>query len=311
MSNDKETKRVESAARRQEEDGKTGPRADRAGFEHEAPNETLIEHVGRAARGNPTSAALVGAGLLWMALGGARTTARGAGAAGAVAADAAQSVASSARTTAKTVGDALSSTADDVQEAAARAGKTAADASGEAVRAADDVASKGARKASRKASRAEGYAERTAKRARSALSNAGEEVAGDLETGVTAVRRGGGRALKAAGDLAQDRPFLFSAIWLATGAGAATLLPRTRREDEWFGEYSGATVRAVRKQTASIVAGSVATARAKTSDAVQDAARKAAEEAAEQVLRQADNFGGVVAETFEKMGRNESAEKDE
>lgn len=246
-----------------------------------------------------------------MALGGARTTARGVEAAGAVAADAAQSAGSSARSAANTVGDALSNTADDVQDAAARAGRTAAETREEAVRAADKAASKGARVASEKAARAEGYAERTAKRARSALSHTGDEIADDLQTGVSAMRRGGGRALKAAGDLAQNKPFLFSAIWLATGAGAASLLPRTRGEDEWLGEYSGATAQAIRKQAASIVSGSVATARAKTSEAVQEAARKAAEEAAEQVLRQADNFGGAVAETFEKAGRNVSAGKDE
>lgn len=257
--------------------------------------ETLLEHLARSARENPASAALIGAGLTWMLLGGARTGLVG---------EAARTVTRTANRTARAVGDAVSATAETAEETVVRAGRTVAGTARAGARTASRAARKTADVAGREASRAEDYAEDAAERAGSAATRAGRETAEGLRGATRAVERGSERALRATEDLAQNRPFLFSTLCLAVGAGAAVLLPRTRKENELLGEPSVRTVQAASRRAASFVASSVRAAQAKTSEAVQEAARKAAEEAAKRVLRQADSIGEAVVDTFDQVSRD-------
>ncbi|HEV7254652.1 MAG TPA: hypothetical protein VGN97_16340 [Mesorhizobium sp.] len=270
--------------------------------------ESLLEHIGRAARENPASAALIAAGLVWIAFGGARNVARGANIAGAAVGDAARAAASTATQAARAVGDVVATGAENAQEAAARAGKSVTRTVRASVGAADRAAAKSGDVASRETSRAGDYVQGAAKRTSSALSQAGQGIAGGLRDSATAVQRGGERARRAAGDLA-DQPLLLSALCLAAGAGAAALLPRTRRESELLGFYREEAVQATKRGAVRLVAGGVRTARAKTSEAVQEAARKAAEEAAERVLRQADSIGGAVLDSLQRVTGDLGAEE--
>lgn len=311
MSNEAEIKEIDVVIERRGREEGVDVHMQEDDADDEWREETLIEHIGRAARENPASAALVGAGLVWMALGGARNVVRGVDVAGTVVGDAARAAGSTARHAARAVGYTVATTAESAQEVAGRAAETAARTTRNAVRASGEAASETVDATSRKASRVEDYAEGTARRAASALSEAREEIAGELHDAIDAVRRGGERALQAAGDLAQNRPVLFSALCLAAGAGAAALLPRTRTEDELLGQYSGEATRAARQRAANLVSGSVRAARARTSDAVHQAAHKAAEDAAERVLKQAGGIGEAVIDTFDKVIRDEGASKEE
>lgn len=323
MSNEKE---IDVIIDRQGQVEEVGVYAQAETLDHVPHQETLLEHLGRAARENPASAALVGAGLAWILLGGARkgllpegrpvaaagnlvaqgarSVARGANAAGTAVSDAARAATSVAGQTAKAVGDAIATTAESAQDAALRAGKTVGRTARAGVGAADEAAAKSVDAAGRETSRAEGYVEDAARRTGSALSQAGQEIVENLRDGAAAVQQGSVRARRAASDMAQNQPFLLGALCLAAGAGVASLLPRTRTENELLGEYSGEAVQAARKAAVELVAGSVRTARAKTSEAVQEAARKAAEDAAERVLRQADSIGDAVVNTFDKVSRD-------
>ena len=299
MSNQEE---IDVIIDRRDLDEGLGVHAQADAMDYEWREETLLEHIARSARENPASAALVGAGFVWMALGGARKVVR-AGAGGAVG-DAARAATSKAGETARAVGEAVASTAESAQEAAARAGRTIVRTARAGAGAVEKTSAQAAEVAGRETSLAQDYAESAARRTASAVSQAREEISGELRDAVVAVRRGSERARRAASDLAQNQPCVLSALCLVAGAGIAALLPRTRTENELLGEYKEEVVHTARSRAADLMAGGVSTVRARTSEAVHEAARKAADEAAEQVLRQAGGIGEAAVETFDKVIRD-------
>ncbi len=278
-------------------DQEVGAYGDEEGADEVWREETLLEHVARVARARPASAALMAAGLAWIVFGRTRNVARGVNAAGTAVGEAARAAASSASQAAQAVGEVVATGA----ESAQRAGKAVARTVRAGVGATTKSAKKSVTRAAREASQTQDDLESTFQRTGSVLSQAGQGLVDTLSGGAATVRRGGERARHAAIDLAQNQPILLNALCLAAGAGAAALVPRTQRETELLGGYRDEAVRAARQGAASLVAGGLRTARAKTSQAVQEAARKAAEEAAERVLRQADSIGDVVLDTLQKV----------
>ncbi|WP_373354604.1 DUF3619 family protein [Pseudoroseicyclus sp. CXY001] len=164
-----------------------------------------------------------------------------ASAAGDTVRDAAGSVGDAARGAADSVGDAadgararLGAGADRVRDAASRARMSVSDAlysGGERARRLRDRLAEGTEDLSHEARERIIHARA---RALDARRQAGTAARNSLAYGRDAAIRGKDRAV----DFFEEQPLVAGALALAVGAAIAGALPRSRKEDEWFGETS-------------------------------------------------------------------------
>jgi phage-related protein len=187
----------------------------------------FIDDLNGAIRENPLAAGLVGAGVLWMFMGGNRLSAFGKalpGAAGAVT----NAVGAAAGATGSTVAEAFTATASKVSEAARQVGSAISSGSQDAAATAKHAASAGYDAVRTAGASAGESLARSSEQARRSSSEFGREFGMSVQQNLT--------------ETLERQPLLLGAIGLAVGAGIASAFPSTKIEQEMMGE-AGAAVK--------------------------------------------------------------------
>lgn len=194
------------------------------------------------------------------------------------------------------VGDGARSVGEGVEDAASEVG----DAARRAGRSASDFASR------TRASLAAGT-ESLGEEARSRVMAARERAVEARRRATQAARSGYDRGRAGAVDFFEQQPLVAGALAVAVGAAIAGALPRTRKEDEWFGDSSDALMEEAERifseerRKAERVAGA----------ALDEAGRIAEEKGPEADSAISEAIGAAVDEAKDAGGRIEQAARDE
>ena len=215
---------------------------------HARGSGDFVNALQDAVRENPISAALIGMGVLWMFMGGSKTSLFGGGGRKSIfrtAGQGAEAVAGAVRDTAARVGSSVGQAADaaaetafqvagGVRQASAAVGEGASRTAGQA---ADAVAS------------AYDATTNAASRAADTISNATTSAAHAMqETGTT----WGSTVQQNIADLFERQPLLLGAVGIAIGAGIAASIPTTEAENKVMGDASDFVREAVTEKAAQV-----------------------------------------------------------
>jgi hypothetical protein len=186
-----------------------------------------VDILGDAIRENPVSAALIGMGVIWLFMGGHKTSLLGGGGRTSIfqaVGENAQQAGSAVGRAAGLVGAAISSGVDAVTDTAAEAGRM--------VR---DVASVSAGSAAEKMSSAYDVAGDLAVEATNKFSSGAREA---TQVAKSSGAKLGGALQQNLTDLLERQPLFLGAIGLAIGAGIASSFPATEVEQQVMGSVS-------------------------------------------------------------------------
>lgn len=291
---------------------------------HASPD--FLTQLTDAARENPVPAALIGIGVLWMFLGGnagsvvgggGRWLGRGMRYGGEAAYDAARSagslVASGAGYAAETLSDVAAGTADVTRRLGGAIGETvsgaAAQASDLASGAYDAVGSAAGRARESLAGMAPDVsrgptdlgqqAQASGREWGSAVQHSGREWAHAADA---TAREWGNTLHQNLSDLFERQPLLLGAVGIGIGAAIAASLPRTRVEQRYLGEASGALM----EQAKEFVSGATDAAKVMAQRAVEEAkAQGLTPQAAGEALREvAGKVGGLAQSASDSARQN-------
>jgi hypothetical protein len=222
-------------------------------FDRAAP---VVDRVNAAIRDNPLAAGLIGAGVAWMLMGGARGFGVMAGAtkdAAMGAAGIAGSVAGGASSAAATVGSAVASGLTRTGSATAAGLKSvASDVAGSVASLVPDISAPDTDKAFE------------------AVTDAGQSVGTRINSAAAAGREYGSAIQSRLSESLEKQPLLLGAIGLAIGAGIASTFATTAVENELMGERGTAA----REQLQGLAGGVTDRAKQIASDLKDEASRQ-------------------------------------
>jgi hypothetical protein len=175
----------------------------------------IVDRVNAAIRDNPLAAGLIGAGIAWMLMGGAKGFSVMAGAAKGAAGMAGSAAASASNAVASGVAQAGSATA-------ARLKSTASDVAGSVASLVPDISAPDPDKAFE------------------AVADAGAAVGGRINSAAAAGKEYGAAIQSRLSESLEQQPLLLGAIGLAIGAGIASTFATTAVESELMGEQGAA-----------------------------------------------------------------------
>jgi hypothetical protein len=175
----------------------------------------IVDRVNAAIRDNPLAAGLIGAGIAWMLMGGAKGFGVMAGAAKGAAGMAGSAAASASNAVASGVAQAGSATA-------ARLKSTASDVAGSVASLVPDISAPDPDKAFE------------------AVADAGAAVGGRINSAAAAGKEYGAAIQSRLSESLEQQPLLLGAIGLAIGAGIASTFATTAVESELMGEQGAA-----------------------------------------------------------------------
>jgi hypothetical protein len=200
-----------------------------------SPRRDFISDLNEAIRQNPLPAALVGAGVLWLFMGGAKNSALG-GAAGSLFSGigyGAQQAGGLAYRGAQGVGGAISAGASSIAGTASEVGSQAAGA----VRSAAEALSGAANQAASQVSEAAATAYDAAG---NMIDSAGNVLSQTASSGSRSVRESGSEMSKGfqqtLTDMFAQQPLLLGAVGIAVGAALAAAMPATEVENRLMGD---------------------------------------------------------------------------
>jgi hypothetical protein len=178
----------------------------------------FVDGLNTAVRENPLAAALIGAGVAWMLMGGTK----GLGVAAGAAKVAATKVGSAGAAAGAAVSHGAGEAASRVAAAARKAKEAASDVAGEVTSIVPDLPAMDTEKA---------Y---------DAVAEAGSSVRDRLSSAAASGRAYGSTLQEKLGESFDRQPLLLGALGLAIGAGIATTFATTALESEWVGEKAAA-----------------------------------------------------------------------
>jgi len=193
----------------------------------------FAEDLSNAARENPVSAALIGAGVLWLFFGGSKVLALGRMLPGA-AKSVAGTLGSTAEAGARTIGDGVAAAGSRVNEAATQVGSAVSAAARELSDFASEAVSKGSGGAA-------SFEEKAAKKTQATEPLEGNNTSWDAGLNfVTTMQKNLTETL-------EKQPLLLGAVGLAIGAGIASSFSATNIETRLMGETGTAVKEGVEK----------------------------------------------------------------
>jgi hypothetical protein len=260
-----------------------------ATISHARGSSDFVSALQEAVRNNPTSAALIGMGVLWMFMGGSNTSLFGGGGRKSILRGVGQGageVGGVVRGTAARVGSSVGHMAD-------AAAETVSHVAGGVREASSTIAEHGSRTAGQAADAVSSIYDATTNAASHAVdtaSNAATSAAHAMqETGT----RWGSTFQQNIGELFERQPLLLGAVGIAIGAGIAASIPATEAENKVMGEASDFVRDAVTEKATQ--------ARGMVDAAVQEAkAQGLTPEAAGEALRKIGEKVGVAQDAISK-----------
>jgi hypothetical protein len=186
-----------------------------------------VDILGNAVRENPVSAALIGMGVLWLFMGGHKTSLLGGGGRSSIfqaIGQNAQEAGSAVGRAAGHVGAAISSGVDALTDTAAAAGRQVRDMASDSAGSATEKVSSAYDAAGDLAVKATNKFSSGAREATQVAKSSGAKLGGALQQNLT--------------DLLERQPLFLGAIGLAIGAGIASSFPATEVEQQVMGSVS-------------------------------------------------------------------------